>query len=106
MAQTAKTGVRDSIVLAGDTALSYTAGTRRLTLRIGGEYRRGYEVEIPADGAPSAVRLDGRALPSLPAHAPAGAPGWRYDARHATVLIRLQVARGRLNVVGVRRRQG
>jgi len=99
-------GVRDSIVLADNTALSYTAGTRRLTLRIGGEYRRGYEVEIPADGAPSAVRLDGRALPSLPAHAPAGAPGWRYDARHATVLIRLQVARGRLDVVGVRRRQG
>jgi len=42
----------------------------------------------------------------LVTHAPADAPGWRYDARHATALIRFQVARGRLDVVGVRRRQG
>ncbi len=91
-------GPGDSAILADGTRLAYHADSVSFSVRIQGARARSYQIVASLRRAPAAVRWDGRALPEVTVTAPDNVPGWRLDARRATLRVIVRAVNGQLVV--------
>lgn len=91
-------GPGDSAILADGTRLAYHADSASFSVRIQGVRARSYQIVASLRHVPTAVRWDGRALPQITATAPDNVPGWRFDARRASLRVMVRAVTGYLVV--------